>query len=112
MSPERNGSLSSAGARIPSSTRCSNRWRVASVLSASSSHESRQLSRGIGEASGTFTDCSRVLVAVSIRYGFVKRHRLGDSLEIELANLAHLKALGLHATNEVLAHVNAIRRRL
>ena len=44
--------------------------------------------------------------------GFVKRHRLGDSFQIELANLVYLKALGLHATNEVLAHEDAVRRRL
>jgi hypothetical protein len=40
----------------------------------------------------------------SIPHGFVKHHRLSDSLEIELSNLAHLKALGFHTANEVLAH--------
>ncbi len=46
MSPERNGSSVPAGARIPSSTRRSNRSSVAPVLSASSSHERRQLPGG------------------------------------------------------------------
>ena len=77
---------------------------------ASSSNATRQLPGG--NASGTFTDLLLLLVAMSIPQCFVKRHRQGDSLEIELANLVHLKTLGLDATNEVLAHEDAVRGRL
>src|SRR5436190_1592816 len=56
MSPERNGSSVSVGPRIPSSTRRSNRSRVAPVLAARSSNERRQLPGGTGAASGNLTD--------------------------------------------------------
>src|SRR4051812_47229661 len=49
---------------------------------------------------------------MSSSHGLVKRHGQGDSLELELADLAHLKALGLNSTNEVLADEDAIRRGL